>query len=105
MADVLARCENAFLYDDLDEVSMKQPLGMLLRWRIWCKIKKAIYGLKQSLQVLSEKSSRVVNEGGFQQCHSDHLVFICHNLAGSVILAVYVDEILLIGNDLSLIHI
>jgi len=35
----------------------------------------------------------------FAHCHSDHSVFVCHTKSGSVILAVYVDDILLIGSD------
>jgi len=36
---------------------------------------------------------------GFARCHSDHLVFVRHTKSDSVILAVYVDDILLIGSD------
>jgi len=59
-----------------------------------CKFKKAIYGLKQDPQAWFEKFSRVVTEGDFQQCHSDHsLLFV------TTLLVVYVDDILLTGSD------
>ena len=58
-----------------------------------CKLKKGIYGLNQSLRAWFEKFKRVVSEGGFQQFHSDHSVFIRHSSTGSVILTIYVDDI------------
>jgi len=35
----------------------------------------------------------------FACCHLDHSVFVRHSKSGSVILVVYVDDILLTGND------
>ena len=50
-----------------------------------------------------EKFNCVVSAGGFHQCHSDHSVFI-HSSAGSVVLAVYIDDILLTGSDTTCIE-
>ena len=36
---------------------------------------------------------------GFARCHSDHSMFVRRIKYGSVILAVYVDDILLTGSD------
>ena len=41
----------------------------------------------------------VISGIGFARCHSDHSVFIHHTKSGSVILAVYVDDILLTGSN------
>jgi len=79
---------------------MKQPPGYVVEGEnMVCKLKKAIYGLKQSPLVWFEKFSRVASEGGFQKCHSNHSVFIYHSSPGSVILTIYIDNILLTGSD------
>ncbi|KAL0285929.1 UNVERIFIED_CONTAM: Retrovirus-related Pol polyprotein from transposon RE2 [Sesamum angustifolium] len=66
--------KNTFLYGDLNEtVYMEQPPGYVAqgeKQRMVCKLKKAIYGLKQSLE------------------------------HGMVVLAVYVDDILITGSDI-----
>ena len=36
---------------------------------------------------------------GFQKCYSNHSIFIRKTSSGTVILAVYVDDILLTGSD------
>ena len=60
---------------------------------------KAIYGLKQSPRAWFEKFSITISGIDFQRCHSDHSVFIRRTKSGIVVLAVYVDDILLIGSD------
>ena len=61
--------KNAFLYGDLqEEVYMEQPLSYVAQGETKvCRLKKAIYGLKQSL---------TISGIGFRQCHSDHSVFV-----------------------------
>jgi len=41
----------------------------------------------------------VISGIGFAHCHSDHSVFVRRTKYGSLILAAYVDDILLIGSD------
>ena len=41
----------------------------------------------------------VISGIGFVRCHSDHSVFVRRTKSGSVILSVYVDDILLAGSD------
>ena len=56
-----------------------------------CKLKKAIYGLKQSLRAGFDKFSRTRLD--FQKCYSHHSIFI-RSSSGAVILIVYVDYLL-----------
>lgn len=47
--------KNAFLYSDLDEeVFIDQPPGYVTRDEIMCRLKKAIYSLKQSPRALKD---------------------------------------------------
>ena len=62
-----------------------------------CKLKKAIYDLKQSPRALFDKFSRIIYEVDFQKCYSNRLVFIRKSSSGTVILVTYVDDILLTG--------
>jgi len=71
---------------------------MLLRGAKVCLLKQVIYVLKQSLRAF-EKFSLTISSIGFHRCHSDHSVFIRRTKSGIVILAVYVDDILLTGSD------
>ncbi|KAL0350143.1 UNVERIFIED_CONTAM: Retrovirus-related Pol polyprotein from transposon RE1 [Sesamum radiatum] len=96
--------KNAFLYVDLNEtVYMEQPPGYVAqgeKQRMVCKLKKAIYGLKQSPRAWFDKFSRIIGEFGFSRCQADHSVFVQTTTSGMVILAVYVDDILITGSDI-----
>lgn len=93
--------KNAFLYGDLTEqVLIEQPPGYVAQRndRV-CLFRKVIYELKQSPRAWFEKFNKIVMDNDFQCCVIDHLVFIKRQSRGSVILTVYVDDILLTGSD------
>jgi hypothetical protein len=58
-----------------------------------------LYGLKQSPQAWFGKFSEAVIEFGLQRCQTDHLVFHLHTSAGYILLVVYVDDIVITGDD------
>jgi len=66
-----------------------------------CKLKKAIYDLKQSLRAWFDKFNYIISELGFQKCYYDHSVFIRRTYSAIVILDVYVDGILLTESDVN----
>ena len=66
-----------------------------------CFLRKVIYGLKQSPRAWFEKFSSIVVTCGFRCCAVDHSVFYRQTDSGCVILAVYVDDILLTGSDIA----
>ncbi|KAK4383286.1 Retrovirus-related Pol polyprotein from transposon TNT 1-94 [Sesamum angolense] len=96
--------KNAFLYGDLNEtIYMEQPAGYVAqgeKQHMVCKLKKAIYGLKQSPRAWFDKFSRIIGEFGFSRCQADHSVFVQTTKSGIVVLAVYVDDILITGSDI-----
>ena len=93
--------KNTFLYGDLkEEIYMEQPPGYVAHGKnkIY-RLRKAIYKLKQSSKALFEKISITISGISFHRCHSNHSIFVRHTKSSLVILAVYVNDILLIGSD------
>ena len=67
-----------------------------------CKLKKSLYGLKQSLKAWFQKFTWFVKNNGYIQAQTDHTMFIKHSSDGRiVVLIVYVDNIILTGDDVS----
>ena len=86
----------AFLNGTLEEeVYMKQPEGFATKGKehLVCKLKKSIYGLKQSPRCWNVALDDHLCDIGFTQSASDPCIYTSEG--GSVLLAVYVDDILL----------
>ncbi|RVW69951.1 Retrovirus-related Pol polyprotein from transposon RE1 [Vitis vinifera] len=65
-----------------------------------CKLKKSLYGLKQSPRAWFERFGKVIKHYGYTQSQADHTMFYKHSNEGKVaILIVYVDDIVLAGDD------
>ena len=95
--------KNAFLYGDLvEEVYMEQPPGFIAQGesRLACRLRCSLYGLKQSPRAWFGRFSSVVHEFGMSRSTTDHSVFYHHMSSGQCIyLIVYVDDIIITGND------
>ncbi|RVX07945.1 Retrovirus-related Pol polyprotein from transposon TNT 1-94 [Vitis vinifera] len=94
--------KNAFLNGDLEEeVYMDIPAGLetTSNFNKVCRLRKSLYGLKQSPRAWFERFTKVVKRYGFVQCQSDHTLFVKHFLEGKLaIIIVYVDDIILTGD-------
>ncbi|KAJ0621525.1 putative RNA-directed DNA polymerase [Helianthus annuus] len=92
---------NAFLYGNIDEdIYMTLPEGYFSENETKvCKLVKSLYGLKQAPRKWNEKLTSVLLENGFVQSKSDYSLFIKD--VGSVFIAllVYVDDIIVTGNN------
>jgi hypothetical protein len=65
-----------------------------------CRFRKSLYGLKQSPRAWFTRFSEVILSMEFVRCHSDHTCFIRRRSDGRcIILLVYVDDIILTGDD------
>ncbi|GMP48117.1 hypothetical protein CsSME_00015587 [Camellia sinensis var. sinensis] len=63
-------------------------------------LRKSLYGLKQSPRAWSHPFSSIILSMDFIQCHSDYTCFIRRQPNGRcIILLVYVDDIILRGDD------
>ena len=92
--------KNAFLNGDLEEeVYMEVPPGLKNEGKLVCKLKKSLYGLKQSPRAWFERFTNVVRKQGYNQGQSDHTLFF-KRFPGNLItiLIVYVDDIIVTGN-------
>uniref|UniRef100_A0A2N9I5S8 Uncharacterized protein n=1 Tax=Fagus sylvatica TaxID=28930 RepID=A0A2N9I5S8_FAGSY len=96
--------KNAFLHGDLLEtIYMDTPPGFRAEGEYAgkvCRLRKSLYGLKQSPRAWFSRFSEVILSMEFVRCHSDHTCFIRRRLDGCcIILLVYVDDIILTGDD------
>ncbi|XP_048633027.1 uncharacterized mitochondrial protein AtMg00810-like [Brassica napus] len=64
-----------------------------------CRLHKSLYGLKQASRQWNHKLSEVILGDGFTQTHSDHSLFIKYEAKKFLAVLVYVDDILIVGND------
>jgi hypothetical protein len=97
--------KNAFLHGDLqEEVYMEQPPGFVAQGEssgMVCKLKKALYGLKQSPRAWFGRFSAAVLAFGLSRSGTDHSVFYRYSEDGRrILLLVYVDDIVITGDDL-----
>ena len=93
---------NVFLHGNLEEVFMDAPPSFEKYFNASkaCKLKKSLYGLKQSPRAWFERFSRSIIQFGFQQSQGNHTLFIKNKPEGKLTaLIVYVDDIILTGND------
>jgi hypothetical protein len=94
---------NAFLHGELkEEIYMEVPPGYgdNLVAQTVCKLKKTLYGLKQSPREWFGRFARDMIATGYKQSRRDHNLFIKHFVSGGVtMLLVYIDDIIITGND------
>ena len=64
------------------------------------RLRKSLYGLKQSPKAWFERVGNIVRRLGFTQSLADHTLFFKHSTEGKIaILIVYVDDIIMNGDD------
>ena len=94
---------NAFLHGELEEEVYMTPspgYQLTLNKTLVCRLKKALYGLKQSPRAWFAKFARAMKEMNYSQSDGDHTLFMKHGSTSKVfILIVYVDDILVTGDD------
>ena len=89
----------AFLNGDLkEEIYMQQPSGYTQpgKEELVCKLKKSLYGLKQSPRCWNEKLCEHLKSLGFKESAADPCVFIRQKEELQII-AVYVDDLILLA--------
>jgi hypothetical protein len=94
--------KNVFLHNDLkEEVYMELPPGFSKPNSIdkVCILRESLYGLKQSPQAWFDRFRCALCAMGYKQCNGDHTIFYRHFGQWITILAMYVNDIIIIGDD------
>ena len=64
-----------------------------------CKLRKSLYGLKQSPHAWFNRFAKSLHYQGYTQANSDYMLFYKHRNEKVTILRVYMDDIILTSND------
>jgi len=99
----------AYLYGSLDsDLYMKVPDGISIpnqgtNRNMYCvKLKRSLYGLKQSERMWYNRLSEYLVQKGYSNSDDCPCVFIKRSSLGFCIISVYVDDINIIGNSESI---
>ena len=99
--------KTAFLHGDLnEEIYMSQPEGFEVKGKehMVCKLKKSLYGLKQAPRQWYKKFDSFMVSHEYKRTDADHCVYFKKFTDGNfIILLLYVDDMLIAGNDSKLI--
>ena len=99
--------KKTFLHGDLEEeIYMKQPKVFVVKGKkeLVCKLNKSLYGLKQSPRMWYQKFDTFIRGFGFTKIKADHYVYFKLIDDRVIYLVLYVDDMLLVGNDKEIIQ-
>ena len=97
----------AFLNGELqEEIYMTQPEGYILKRKehLVCKLNKSIYGLKQASRCWFNTINEFLKNSGYVQCKSDPCLYIKREGDNLMLVALYVDDLLLASNSKKMLH-
>ncbi|BFG42330.1 hypothetical protein CerSpe_286040 [Prunus speciosa] len=94
--------KNAFLHGDLqEEIYMDPPPGIPMTSgpNTVCKLRKSLYGLKQSPRAWFGRFTNSMKRFGYTPSSSDHTLFFKRRGGKLTALIIYVDDMVVTGND------
>jgi hypothetical protein len=100
--------KSAYLNGDLEEeIYMQQPDGYVAaeanKLLVW-KLKKSLYGLKQAGRTWNIKIDIALKKRGFSSLPSDQCVYIRRETNTIIVIALYVDDLLIASNSLNALN-
>ena len=100
--DVKTAFLNGFLEE---EVYMIQPEGYIdiHNPKKVCKLKRSIYGLKQASRNWNHRFDHAIKQNGFTRSVEEPCLYMKFSGSNVVYLVLYVDDILLTGNDIPML--
>src|SRR3954465_3472888 len=99
--------KDAFLNSNIDEeLYMMQPEGFVdpKDANKVCKLERSIYGLNQASRSWNQHFDKVIKSFGFIQTYGEACIYKKVSGSSVAFLILYVDDILLIGNDVDLLN-
>jgi hypothetical protein len=91
--------KNDFLHGDLHEVYMHPPSGVDIPYGHVCSLRKALYGLKQAPRFWFQRFVTVIRDTSFSPSDHDPALFLQSSSRGRTLLLLYVDDMLITGDD------
>ena len=98
---------SAYLNGDIDvDIYMKQPEGFVdpANPNKVCKLRKGLYGLKQSGRVWNEKIDKYLKSQGYTPSDADPCIYVKHNKGKMVVIALYVDDTVIASDCNKMLH-
>ena len=98
--------KTAFLNGSLEEdIYMPQPKGFMARGQehMACKLQRSIYGLKQASRTWNIRFDQAITLYGFEKSPNEPYVYKRIQGTKVVFLVLYIDDILLIRNDIKVL--
>eukprot|EP00250_Pteridium_aquilinum_P019822 c24589_g1_i1 orf=892-4791(+) len=98
--------QTAFLHGDLpDDIYMEQPPHYISKENptFVCKLHRSLYGLKQSPRLWFQRFNNFMLSHGYTRLQSDANIYIRHTSSSLLVVALYVDDIPIIGSSESVI--
>ena len=94
--------KNVFLDGDLsEEVYMQPPPSLFVESNKVCHLRRALYGLKQAPRAWFAKFSSTISRLGYIASHYDSTLFLRRTDKGTMLLLLFVDDMIITGDDLS----
>ena len=94
--------KNAFLNGDLqEEVYMQPPHGYAHPPGKVCKLRRALYSLKQAPRAWFANFSAIIGDFGFSSSSYDSALFVRKSPQGIVLHLLYVDDMIITGDDVA----
>jgi len=99
--------KTAYLNADIDhEIYVEQPEGYEDKDSdgnvLYCKLKKSLYGLKQSGRMWNSVIHKFFISEGFKQSQSDHCLYLKHDRHSDIVVLLWVDDLIIASSNMSL---
>jgi len=86
-----------------EEIFMKQPQGFEIKDKdgreLVCKLKKSLYGLKQSGRNWNRLITKWLEDYGFKRSQHDPCLFVLNQEGKQILLTIHVDDLLIAAQD------
>ena len=80
---------------------MQPPPGLSIESNKICLLQHALYGLKQALRAWFVKFSSTISSLGYMTSHYDSALFLRRTNEGTILLLLYVDDMIITDDDLN----
>ena len=84
-----------------EEVYMQPPPSLSVDSNKVCHLRRALYDLKQAPRAWFAKFSSTISRLGYMASHYDSALFLCRTDKCTILLLLYVNDMIITGDDLS----